>query len=54
MQAIKMGVQILLVLAFLDIMILGFSLAQVATGGPTGYWSPFWMAQAQFVVNPHL
>lgn len=35
----------------LDLMILIFSLAQVATGEPTGYWSPFWMEQARFIIG---
>lgn len=41
----------LLVAALLDIMILFTGLAQIVYEGRTGYWNPFWRAQAEFVVQ---
>jgi hypothetical protein len=35
----------------LDIFILSFSLLQVSMGKQTGYWSPFWMEQARFIIG---
>ena len=36
---------------FFDIAILFTGLAQIAYEGRTGYWNPFWRAQAEFVVQ---
>lgn len=38
-------------LVMLDLLILFTSLAQVMTEGRTGYWSPFWRAQAEAVIS---
>ena len=35
----------------LDIFILTFALLQVGVGEQTGYWSPFWMEQARFIIG---
>ena len=35
----------------LDILILTFALLQVGLEGQTGYWSPFWMEQARFIIG---
>lgn len=40
-----------LFLILLDVFILVMSLAQVASGEPTGYWSPFWRVQAEFLLS---
>jgi len=41
---------IVLLIAF-DLIILFTSLAQIALEGKTGYWNPFWRAQAEFVIK---
>jgi len=42
---------VLAVLIFFDLVILMMSLLQLAATGRTGYWSPFWRLQAEFVIN---
>jgi hypothetical protein len=34
-----------------DLLILFASLAQIAAEGQTGYWNPFWRAQAELVLR---
>lgn len=50
-KAIILVGQTLAILAALDITILIFGLMQVAIEGRTGYWSPFWMEQARFIIG---
>ncbi len=38
-------------LALADVFILAMSLTQIAVEGRTGSWSPFWSAQANFLIN---
>lgn len=50
-KAITLVGQTLAILAALDITILLFALLQVGIEGRTGYWSPFWMEQARFIIG---
>jgi hypothetical protein len=43
--------QTIIGLVALDIFILTFSLLQIGAGEQTGYWSPFWMEQARFIIG---
>ncbi len=43
-----------MVLVMVDLFILMAALGQIATEGRSGYWSPFWSTQAEFVLHPHL
>lgn len=47
MSAIGQGA---LLLICADVFILFMSLGQLAIEGQTGYWSPFWLAQAKIVL----
>jgi len=38
-------------LVMFDLMILFASLAQIQLEGRTGYWNPFWKAQAEVVLS---
>lgn len=42
---------IILFLLAIDLLILVISLAQITIEGRTGYWSPFWLWQARFLVR---
>jgi hypothetical protein len=42
---------IILFLLAIDLLILFASLSQIALEGRTGYWSPFWLWQARFLVR---
>ena len=42
---------VLMVLVILDSMILFAGIGQAAFEGRSGYWSPFWRVQAEFVIN---
>ena len=42
---------IIFLLAMLDAWILLTALGQIAMEGRTGYWSPFWRTQAEWVLN---
>jgi hypothetical protein len=42
---------IILFLLVIDLLILVISLSQVVIEGRTGYWSPFWLWQARFLVR---
>jgi hypothetical protein len=50
-KIIKVVGQALIVLVLIDIMILFFSMAQIAVEGKTGYWNPFWRWQAEQVIR---
>jgi hypothetical protein len=41
----------IVVLAAIDVIVLLFSLAQIATEGRTGEWSPFWATQAKVLLS---
>ncbi len=50
-NALTITLNALMVLAILDLMILFAGLGQIAFEGRTGYWSPFWRTQAEFVIG---
>jgi hypothetical protein len=50
-KIIKITGQILITLVLLDLMILFFSMAQIAVEDKTGYWNPFWRWQAEQVIR---
>lgn len=50
-EKLKLIGTIFAVLAIMDLLILTFSLMQIAAGEATGYWSPFWLVQARLILN---
>lgn len=50
-QAGKVTVQVIAIAVVLDLIILFAALGQIALEGRSGYWNPFWAAQASFVVD---
>jgi hypothetical protein len=42
---------IVVLVVVLDLAVVSFGLAQIAFEGRTGYWSPFWLWQAKFIIN---
>ncbi|MFA5961976.1 MAG: hypothetical protein WC848_04810 [Parcubacteria group bacterium] len=50
-KTIVCATQLAVFLVMLDIMILFISLAQITADGQSGYWSPFWSAQAKLALN---
>jgi len=50
-KAISNIIDVLLVLAMLDAIILFASMGQIAIEGRTGYWASFWRIQAEFIIN---
>ena len=49
-KTISITATALVFLVMMDLMILFTSMAQIAVEGKTGYWNPFWKAQARAVV----
>jgi len=45
------ALEFIVLLVTVDLIILFTSLAQIALEGRTGYWNPFWRAQAEFVIK---
>jgi len=43
--------QFLTLMVMLDMMLLFLSLAQIASGGQSGYWDPFWQSQARMMLD---
>jgi hypothetical protein len=50
-KALSIAGSTIALLVIFDLMILFASLAQIQIEGRTGYWNPFWRAQAQVVLN---
>lgn len=49
--ALKFIGQIILILFFLDMLVLLWSLAQLGIEGSTGYWAPFWRVQVEWIAS---
>lgn len=50
-KGVVLAMQTIAVLVVLDLMILFAAIGQIALEGRSGLWSPFWAAQASFVVD---
>ncbi len=50
-KTISVTASVLVFAVMMDLMILFTSMAQIAVEGRTGYWNPFWKAQARAVVT---
>jgi len=50
-KALAVAVTTIALLVMFDLTILFASLAQIQLEGRTGYWNPFWRAQAEVVLN---
>ena len=50
-KALAVAVTTIALLVMFDLTILFASLAQIQLEGRTGYWNPFWRAQAEVVLS---
>lgn len=50
-KALSIAATSIAFLVMFDLMILFASLAQIQMEGRTGYWNPFWKAQAEVVLS---
>lgn len=50
-KSLAAAAEIMVLLAALDLLILFLSIAQVTAEGRSGYWSPFWKAQAEIAMK---